>query len=284
MTAMGFTTALLRILPVTVGVLLPAADVPRISNSDIIQNAVATNTKDWLFEGGLSHSERILKTKVDPAGHSEERGSRTIEFVLLDGSPYERLIGLNNEPLSRDQQMEEQAKLDRECARRRVESASERQARIAKFNEQRGEEHLLMQQMVAAFQFKLLGEEQVGGVDCYHFEADPRPDYHPPVEKARVLLGMRGEMWIDKREFHWVKVRAEVTQPVSFGFFIAKVKPGTRFELEQAPFGKFWLPKHFIQTVNASVLGIYGYRSQEETFYSDYREANPADAFRAALH
>jgi hypothetical protein len=191
---------------------------------------------------------------------------------MLDGSPYNRLIGINNEPLSHPQQQIEQAKLEREAAARRSQSASQRRARISKYAQERSDEHLLMQQMVAAFNFEEVGDEQIDGIECYRFKAIPKPDYNPPLQKARVLKGMQGQLWIDKQQYHWVKVQAEVTQPVSFGFFIAKVNPGTRFELRQAEFGRYWLPKHFIQTVSASVLGFYGFRSQEETFYSDYRE------------
>jgi hypothetical protein len=125
--------------------------------------------------------------------------------------------------------------------------------------------------MVDAFTFKLNREEQIQGVDCYLLDANPNPDYTPPVEKARVLLGMKGHLWIDKAEYHWVKVEAEVINPVQFGFFIAQVKPGTRFELEQSPVGGVWLPKRFTESVNASLFGIYGMRSRQEEVYSDYR-------------
>jgi hypothetical protein len=80
-------------------------------------------------------------------------------------------------------------------------------------------------------------------------------------------------MWIDARQYHWVKVQADVFEPVSFGFFIAKVNPGTSFELDQEAFDNHWLPKHFIETVNANLFGLYGHRSKEEIFYSNYQAA-----------
>jgi hypothetical protein len=129
---------------------------------------------------------------------------------------------------------------------------------------------MLMQQMVEAFSFTMAGEQQVDGVDCYVLDAKPNPAYQPPVQKARVLLGMRGRLWIDKEQYHWVKVQAEVINPVEFGIFVAKVKPGTKFELEQAPVGDVWLPKHFSESVNASVFGVYGLHSSEDEEYSEY--------------
>ncbi len=250
--------------------------------SAIIQHSVEANTQDWMLQTNFSHLERIVKNKIDANEHIESSGSKTFEVLMIAGSPYSRLIAVNNEPLSNAQQQIEQDKLDREIAERQGESESERNARINKYRQERSDEHLLMQQMVAAFNFEQVGEEQIEGVECYRFKATPKSDYNPPVQKARVLKGMQGQMWIDKQQYHWVKVQAEVTEPVSLDFFIAKVNPGTRFELQQANFGGYWLPKYFIQTVRASVLGLYGFRSQEETFYSDYRKAKTASAESAS--
>ncbi len=249
----------------------------------IIQRSVEANTRDWTLQTNFSHVERDVKNKLDADGHIQSSGSKTFQILMIDGSPYSRLVAINKEPLSRAQQQSEQAKLDREIAARRSASASDRRARINKYKQDRADEHLLMQQMAAAFDFEQVGEEQIEGVACYLFKATPKPDYNPPVQKARVLKGMQGQMWIDKQQYHWVKVEAEVTEPVSFGFFIAKVNPGTRFELEQAKFGGFWLPQHFSQTVRASVLGLYGFRSQDETFYSDYRPSKAGTTETASV-
>lgn len=245
---------------------------PPTSNvSEIVRKSVAANTADWNAQPQYSHRERETKGKVDGNGHTEPGPSKTYETSMLLGSPYSRLIEIDGEPLSRQQQEQEQSKFDAEAARRRSESASERSARIAKYQAGRAEEHMLMQQMTHAFTFTLAGEQRVGGVDCYVLDARPNPAYNPPVEKARVLLGMKGRLWIDKERFHWVKVQAEVVNPVPFGLFVAKVKQGTRFELEQAPAGDVWLPKHFSESVNATVFGFYGVRSTEDDLYSDYR-------------
>jgi hypothetical protein len=274
---------LVALTTVSGGLVMAGAKISLPSGGAIIRDAVAVNARDWSLQTDFSHTEVDVKNKIDTDGHVQGRGSRTFDVLMIDGSPYERLVGINNEPLNHAQQESEEAKLNREIAVRRSQSASERKTRIQKYQSERADEHLLMQQMVAAFDFKLMGEEQVEGVDCYKFAATPRADYNPPVEKARVLKGMQGQMWIDRRQFHWVKVQAEVTEPVTFGFFIAKVNPGTRFELEQAPFGNFWFPKHFVQTVRASVFGIYGYRSREETFYSNYRPIATNETVRASL-
>ena len=239
--------------------------------SDIVRKSIAANTADWRAQPEYSHRELDVKTKGSSNGGTRVEQSRTYEVTMIEGSPYYRLIAINNEPLSRAQEQQERTKLSREIRHRQDESASDRQTRIDKYQNERSEEHLLMQQMVSAFEFRYAGEQQVEGADCYVLDAIPNPDYRPSVERARVLTGMKGRLWIDKAHFHWAKVEAEVTKPVQFALFIAKVKPGTRFELDQAPVGDVWLPKSFTESVNATVLGFYGMHSTDEEHYSDYR-------------
>jgi hypothetical protein len=89
--------------------------------------------------------------------------------------------------------------------------------------------------------------------------------------ETKVLKGMRGRLWIDEASGQWVKVQAQVIQPVSlFGFF-AKVHPGTRFLLEQEPVAHhLWLPKHFVTHVSASALGFFNEDSTDDETYSKY--------------
>lgn len=249
-----------------------AHDVSTPSVSTIIQKSVVTNTADWKAQPQYSHREHEIKTKIDANGQAKIEQTKTYEVMMIEGSPYYRVIAINNQHLSSTQEEQEQAKLNREILRRQKESKQDRQARVSKYESERAEEHFLLQQMVEAFRFKLAGEQEINGVECYILDASPNPEYQPPSEKARVLTGMRGRLWIDKAHYHWVRVQAQVTTPVPFGLFIAKVKPGTKFELEQAPVGDVWLPKRFVQNVNASVLGFYGMRSSEQDDYSDYHQ------------
>jgi hypothetical protein len=240
--------------------------------SAIIQKSVAANTADWKEQPKYSHRENEIKKKIDSNGQVKVEQIKTYEVMMIEGSPYYRVVAINNEPLSQAQEQQEQAKLNREILLRQNESKKDRKARLAKYQSERSEEHLLLQEMVSAFRFKLAGEEERNGVDCYVLDASPNPDYQPSSEKTKVLTGMQGRLWIDKTHYHWVRVQAQVITPVPFGLFIAKVKPGTKFELDQAPVGDVWLPKRFIENVNASVLGLYGMRSMEQDEYSDYHQ------------
>jgi hypothetical protein len=240
--------------------------------SAVVGKSVLVNNADWNSQVAYSFLRDDVVGRRDFVNLNKSDRSKVYEVSTIDGSPYERLVSINNHALTSAQRQEEQSKLEREALHRQRETPRERKSRLASYRDERAEEHLLMQQMISAFAFEFVDEEEIDGIACYVLNAKPNAEYRPPVEKAKVLAGMKGRLWIDKLHYHWVKVQAEVIRPVEFGFFIAKVKPGTTFELRQAPVGGVWLPKSFVETVSATVLGFYGLKSREETYFSGYRQ------------
>ena len=129
-----------------------------------------------------------------------------------------------------------------------------------------------MRDMWRAFDFKLIGEELVNGHNCYVLEATPNSSYRPTSNETKVLTGMRGKMWIDTREYQWVKVQAQVFRPVAFGLFFAHVQPGTEFMLEQAPVDEeVWLPLRLVTQVRATALMFWSKMYSRSETYSNYR-------------
>jgi hypothetical protein len=130
----------------------------------------------------------------------------------------------------------------------------------------------MLKEMVDAFDFHLTGEANIDGHACWVFDAQPKPGYQPKTRETKVLSGMQGKLWIEKSQYQWVRVEAEVMRPVSLYGIIAKVGPGTHFFLEQAPVaGNLWLPKHFSVKVNASALGFINENSSDDETYRDYK-------------
>ncbi len=138
--------------------------------------------------------------------------------------------------------------------------------------------------MVDAFDFQLSGEERVNGHDCRVLDARPKPSYQPKNRETKVLAGMRGRLWIDKKQTQWVKVQDEVFKPVSFYGSIAKDGPGTRFMLEQEPVAdNVWLPKRFSVKVNATALGFINEDSSTDETYHDYNSGGVSADARSNL-
>ena len=137
----------------------------------------------------------------------------------------------------------------------------------------------MLEEMVGAFEFHLTGEAQVDGHACWVLDAEPKPGYEPSDHEGRVLKGMKGRLWIDKATNQWVKVHAEVVKPVSFYGFLAKVGPGTEFDLEQAPVADgVWLPEAF-QVQRARLRSrILQRKLDEHDTYRDYQPMPQASA------
>ncbi|HTR37020.1 MAG TPA: hypothetical protein VMH80_14035 [Bryobacteraceae bacterium] len=230
----------------------------------ILRRSIEANQADWKAAPDYDYSERDRKPS----------GSMTYRVWMIEGSPYRQLVAVNGKPLSAHDQKERQEELQRVIAQRNSESASHRTERVAKYQQDRERDHILMQQLTQAFNFRLVGERRQRGFTVYVLHATPRPGYQPPNTDSEVLTGMRGTLWVDTRTYQWVKVEAQVVRPVSIAGFLARVQPGTRFELEKMPVGDgIWQPKHFAMQSNARVLFLFRRDAQEDETYFNYKKA-----------
>jgi hypothetical protein len=234
---------------------------PRLDTLEIIARSVQAIQRDWDADPQYECKERDRTAK----------GSKTYEDLMIDGSPYQLPIALDDKPLSPEQQAEEKQKMQDAIAKRKAESPQDRAQRIGKYQEQRKRDHALVEDLTKAFDFKLAGEGRIEGHQAYILDARPRPGYQPDSKQTQVLTGMKGKLWIDKSTFQWVKVEAEVIHPVSIDGFVARVEPGTRFELEKTPVAAdVWLPKHFSMRSHARVLFVFGKSDSDDESYFDY--------------
>jgi hypothetical protein len=243
------------------------------SPQEIIQRSVEASDADWKAAPGYNYFER-----------THEKGeTRTYHVFMIDGSPYRKLVAVNGVKLPSDQRADEKRKLREERERRQNESQQQRARRMADFEKDREHEHRLMQEMVSAFDFKLMGETRMGTFMTYELSATPKPDFHPPDTESEVLKGMRGKLWIDQKTFQWVKVEAHVIHPVSLWAFVAKVEPGTRFELEKRPVsGDIWLPSHFSMTSKAKVLELFHRDQHEDDSFWGYTKSGATQSASGA--
>lgn len=233
----------------------------KLSATEIIAKSSAVTQADFKAYPNYSHTER------DRDGTSD----KTYRVKMIDGSPYQELIAVNGRPLSPQQQKQEQIKLRQEIAKRNAESPDARRQRIANYERDRQRDNTMMQQLTAAFDFELLRTGRIESFDVYILKATPKEGYNPPNMDSEVLPGMQGRLWIDEKTFQWVKVTAQVIHPVSIMGFLAKVQPGTRFELEKRPIGNgVWAPSHFSMHANALVLGFFSHKTQQDQVFSDY--------------
>jgi hypothetical protein len=209
---------------------------------DIIRDAVEQSQKVDHLRRNFSMTQKTISrsgNKVNVKVH---------EMTYRDGKPYRQLVSKDGEP---------------------VESKPE----SYNPNEERRRE--LFAEMIKAFDYFHAGEEQVDGVDCWILRLEPRPGYDPPSIKSSFLKHMAGTVWIAKKYSRLVKLDAHTTGPVTFGWFLAKLSPGTRIYLEQTRVeDEVWLPKRFKMTYDGRFL-FKTIKGEVEQLSSNFRRISP---------
>ena len=236
----------------------------------LLKKSVANTERNWTEAPNFVFTEHDVQAKLDSRGRVKSKVDKVYEVSMIDGSPYEKLIALNGQPLSAQQRAAEQKKMEAERSRRTKESRGDRQKRTAKYERERQQNQAMLREMAAAFDYTLTGETNINGRRAYVLSATPKAGYVPKTRDTKVLTEMKGKLFIDKADVQWVKVEAEVIRPVSF-YAVATVSPGTRFVLEQEPMGDgIWMAKHFSVHVNSSVFWM-AHNSNDDETYTNYR-------------
>ncbi len=246
---------------------------------DIMSRSVRVTEANWKQAPDYSFTRTEIKSKRDsmPA-------QNRYEVLMIEGSPYLKLIAQDGRPLSSAEAQEQEQKYQREVSKRQHESPRERRKRIEKYNEDRDRDHNLLMELCEAFDYSVTGQQIVNGREVWILHGTPKPGYVPKSREAKVLAGMEVTFWIDKKTYQWPRIEAEVKSPVSFYGLIGKVNPGTRFLLEQQPVGpNLWLPKHFKMQVSATALGFFNQDSSSDETYTNYRRTGDAAAASTGL-
>jgi hypothetical protein len=194
---------------------------------------------------------------------------------MIDGSPYQRLVAVDDRAVSAGQAGSEREALEREVAKRRAESPAERAQRAGAYQKRHARIHELFRQVAQAFVFTLKGRPAIGERTAYLLGAAPRPGYIPPTRDARALTGMEADFWVDAETYHWAKIAARVVQPVSLVGLLVRIEPGTAVEFEQAPIdGDIWLATRLSIKSSSRILLLFQHHTYEADRYFEYRQTS----------
>lgn len=244
-----------------------------LNTGTIIRKSIAVDAADWRAEPSYDHCER------DSDGDS----SRTYDITMLGGTPYQRLVAIDDQPLAPAQQALEDRKREREARARRSESGSQHAERMRTFHRKHERLAAMFQQLDEAFVFTLNGEKEVDGRTAYSFTGKPSLDYHPPTREAQVLTGMTVDFWIDTRAFHWARLSARVTNPVSLAGFIARVEPGTTIDLRKTPIDHgIWLTTYLRIKMASRLFAFFNHNTEHEERSFTFRRSSLGRASQCA--
>ena len=248
-----------------------AAQTPDVN--EIVRRSIQASDENWRIARNYTFLQRTEERQMDSAGRVKSKEVKTYDVTLLEGSPYLRLVERDDRPLPPAEEKKERDKLEKSNAERLKETPAERQRRIDEYDKRRERQRKTMHEVEAAFDFKIAGQDRLEGRDVWILEATPRPGYRPRSRDAKVLPHVRGKLWIDQRTYHWVKLDAEVIDPVSWGLFLVRLDQGARIRFDETRVNdEVWLPR-WISIAASARIGIFKkLRVQEDTTYKNFRK------------
>src|ERR1700687_2439583 len=108
---------------------LAAATTQEDVNS-IVKRSVIANEANWKAAPNYSYIERDVEQK------GGKKTVKTYQVLMIEGSTYNKLIAVDDKPLPKSQQTQEEAKLRKEIERCKHESPGERAKRTAEYNKE----------------------------------------------------------------------------------------------------------------------------------------------------
>jgi hypothetical protein len=245
----------------------------QVDAREIIRRAVAADERNWKIARNYVYSERANLRYLDSEGRVKLQEISNHEYILLDGTPYGRLVARGDRPLTHTEERKEQEKLARSTAERLAEPAAKRAQRLAEYVMRPEWQREAWHELPEAFDFRLTGEEVFDGHTLYAIEATPRQGFQPQSRTAKMLTHVHAKLWVDKQDYHLVKGEVEVIDTISMGLFLVIVSKGSRASFEETRVNdEVWLPSK-VQAYASARLGLVRVvRIHQEYSYSNCRE------------
>lgn len=240
---------------------------------DLIQKVADNDIENDKKQHDYTYIRREEERKLNSQGEVQSTESRTSEVMMLAGGQVNRLIAKNDKPLSPKDNAKEEEQIQKIIEKRKNETEEQRQKRLRQEEKDREEGRQWVREISEAFNFRLVGMENIEGRETYVVDAEPRPGFKPHLKYANYLPKFRFRVWLDKAEMQWVKIDAECIDNLSWGLFVARLHKGARILAEQTRVNdEVWLPKHEAVKLEARVALLKTFKLNEETTYRDYKK------------
>ena len=233
----------------------------------IVESSIAATQRHWQARLRYTYVERDRVQRLDSDGRVTSEDVDVSKTILVNRVPFEQLVQRNGRPPSAEEERKQKEKLDK----LKRETTELRAERLRKEEE---ENTSLVREVPKAFDFQLVGEEVIKGRPAYVLQATPRPGYHAQGKYGRMFAKVEGKLWVDKQDLGWIKADGQVSQPISMGFFLARVLPGSHIRLEQTRVDDgIWMPERVEVRAAAKIFFVKSVVIDRVLTYSEYRSA-----------
>ena len=257
----------------------PNAAAPEVG--EIVKRAFLREQANEAAARRFAFHLREERRSLDRAGKIASAESKTFDVTFLFDEKHERLIAVNDRPLSPRRDARERRELEQRIAKIERLTPAQRRKRAEKIERDREEEYARTAEMRDLFTFSLVGEETVNGAESWVIRAEPRPHYQPRSARARFLQKVRGAFWVAKEDYGWVKLEAETLDAAPFRMFLFRLAKGSTFSLRRRKLEEgAWVDDGFRVRANVRVGPLLTLRREILGSYRNYRKL-PEDPGRA---
>jgi len=240
---------------------------------EIVRRSVELDQGNWLRMADYTWVARLHERHFDSHNYVTSEHQEAWETIILDGQPFRRMLERDGKPLPVEEQRKQQQKLDKAAAELESETPEQKQRRAAGYEKARRRERAFLLEIPDAYDFRLEGSDKVDGHDVWVVSGVPKPGYRAKSRDGAALLKIRGKMWIGKAGYQWVRLEAQTTETISFGWFLARLNPGAKLVLEQTRINdEVWLPKRIAVSLSARVMLVAGTRAEIEIAFSNFHK------------
>src|ERR1700682_6187971 len=134
----------------------PQDSAPTPDAREIVRRSTEVDNRNWEKARNYTCQQREVEKKLDKNGAVKSTEIRTYDITFYYGQEYSRLIQKNDQPLTDKDQKKEEEKLNKFLEKYRNESEGDRQKRLAKQEKERREGRAFLQDVVNAYDFRLL--------------------------------------------------------------------------------------------------------------------------------
>jgi len=240
---------------------------------ELVRRSIAQDQLGWVRMKDYTWQAHSVEKHLDSHGRVVSTKRETWETLMLDGQPYRHTLERDGKPLSPEEQRSEQKKLDKEIRRLGSETLAEKQRHLAEAEKRRRREFAFLSEIPELFELRFEGDSIVDGRSVWVVSGAPRPGVKAKSADAKVLLKLRGRIWIDKATYQWARVEAETTDTVSWGLFLARLNSGAKMVFEQTEVSsELWFPKRLLLTGSGRVGLIKRLAQDQEIEWSNYKK------------
>ena len=226
------------------------------------------HTDDFLLDQ-YTFTEKQTERRLDADGNVKKVTSASYEVYpsAEPGHTYRKLIERDGQPLPVD----DLAKEDRKQAEKEARAAARSPEVQA---ERRRKEAEALEEIFRLYDFRILGRETVEGRNAILVTFEPRPGVETSTKAGKILKKFSGRAWIDEKDRQLVRVEAELTDDLSFGFgVLAKLKKGARALMQRRKVNdEIWLPAEARFVGHARLFLVKGLHIDTLSQYSDYKK------------